>query len=566
MSSSSSSSSPILTSDQESQLVQFKEFTSYDESNEHDKVVRLLTVCNWNLEIAVARYFDNDFPTLFDDHPITPGTSSPPITIDQQQQQQQQQPINREIPLPPPQAIAFDHYPFLDLIPKLPKAIPIQNRWKNQVGLSTTNDKQLINKKMYTYLSPILFILALFPKLIYVLGIGLNKILGSFFPNLFKLLGLRDEPNDFPRKPQYLNKEEIESYDIKTYIDSIIGETTDIPIYKGLFNDAFNKSKTELKWMMCILINSECELSNKFIKSYLNNSQFIKFINDNNIILYIGDVMYPEPFEVGNCYNVLSLPYINLIANVSSTGTTFPLMSTVTKFQNFDNNLINKESFKKLIKRLQKIIDKYEPQLISQRFDQQETQFSRLIRQQQDDAYQESLLKDKLKKQKLKDEKLKLELLQKEEELIELLKIQKLKFLKLNSKKVLLNDDKPLVKGEYTTIQLRNHQGERIIKKFLKNQTLYDIFLFVECKNFIKQECESLKVSEIEFLETLNEDDYKLTEDESYEHQFKFDLVSPMPRMKLTPSKETLLKDVKELWPNGSLLIEMFEEEEEDDE
>ncbi|KAH3668870.1 hypothetical protein OGAPHI_002625 [Ogataea philodendri] len=537
-----------LRPEQESVLQNFKEFTSYNEDEEQDKVLRLLTVCNWNLEIAVARYFDNDFPTLVDDTSsiATPAESFSPYVRSYAGTDPfgTSAPPSREAPAP--RAIAFDD-PFLDLIPKLPKAIPIQNRWKFQVGLKSSSERR---KSTYALLPPVIFILMLFPRLLWLVGYGLSKILGPLFPGLFRILGLRESPNDFPCKPIYTSKEAIASYNIKNYINEVLGETSDLPIFEGGFNEAFETAKSELRWLMCIIINSERDTTTKFVKTYLNHEHFIKFIKENNIILYIGDVSYPEPFEVGQTYKVYSVPHLDLISNVSATGTTFPLMSIVTRYHNFDNCSI--DSAKKVTKRLQKIVDKYEPQLVTQRYDKQEAEFSRLIRKQQDEAYEQSLLNDKIKQEEKKhkelDEKAKLEKLRLKEEAVILRQKQEQAFFQKHIPLVFDRDDKDWVKGDYTTIQFRNHEGKRTVRKFFKDETLYDLFLFVECKNYkaLHGDDEEEEAEDVDL--------------DGYEHDFKFELISPMPRSKFHADKTRLLKDVKELWPNGSLLIERLED------
>ncbi|KAG7823934.1 hypothetical protein KL909_002671 [Ogataea angusta] len=549
-----------LTPEQENKLQSFKEFTSYNESDEQEKVLRLLTVCNWDLEIAVARYFDNDFPTLTDERPPfpIPNDIDTPFVRSFANMEAGSSSINiSSRDSTAPRALAFDD-PFLDLIPKLPKAIPINNRWKLQLGINTNYQER--RRPTYALLPPVIFILMLFPKLIWLVGYGLNKLLGPVFPDLFRILGLRESPTDFPSKPAHTSKEAVSSYNIKAYVNDTLGETSDLPIFDGSFNEAFEKSKSELRWLMCILLNSEKEISTKFVKTYLNHESFIKFVTENDIILYVGDVNFPEPFEVGKTYQVHSVPYINLIANVSATGTTFPLMSIVTRYHNFET--CTKDYAKKLVKRLQKIIDKYEPQLITQRYDRQEAELARLLRKQQDEAYEQSLLNDKIKqeekKQKEEEQQRKLETLKQEEEALKLKQKQELAFLKIHVQSLSQTDEKSWKKGDYTTIQLRNHEGQRTVKKFYKDQTLYDIFVFVECKNFLRVQSQELEVPEENVLDQLEVEDVTL---DDYQHEFKFELISPMPRIKFHADKNKLLKDVRELWPNGSLLIERIEDE-----
>ncbi|OUM52661.1 hypothetical protein BVG19_g1867 [[Candida] boidinii] len=675
-----------LTEEQESKLQQFKEITQYDEETEKDKVIRLLEVTGWNLETSISRYFEKDFPSLANEdfipdqfHSFTSSFNNSnfnPIDIGGLNPTQSSSASsvsasnNRNInnnnhdsnfasmdtgSFPRTHNVTqfqFDTR-FVDLVPKLPKAVPISNSWRFTLAINNRIDNSVLfnggfNNPYSTnpILNKLMFLVLLVPKLFWFIGLGLNKIIGDFYPGLFRILGLREAPNDFPSTPIYLRfppkpplvveedeeddngkKEEVkelsekkssslasstgdvsaesgENYSyFRDYINELVGETTDLSIFEGNFNEAFNKSKSELRWLMVILVNSNSELSKTFVKSYLNNHNFIKFINDNNIILYCGDVVYAEPFEVGKTYRAYSLPYVCLVSNVSATGASHPLMSIVTKYQNFQS-LLNKASqnatstssatttrtdpynVQKLIKSLQRVLDKYEPQLITQRYDKQEADFARLLRQQQDEAYELSLLKDKqraeerkqkdliesLERQRIEDE-IKLKLLREE---------QRKLFIISNIKSILIDKEEALktaAKGDYTTIQLRTHHGLRIIRKFLKNDSLYDLFLFAECKLFIHEimnesDSPNKKESEIitELLQSLESSNLEILND--YIHEFKFELVSPMPRCKFQPSKDIKLSAEKVLWPNGSILIEKYspddedssDEEEEDDE
>ncbi|GME98938.1 unnamed protein product [Ambrosiozyma monospora] len=102
-----------LSPENEAQLAQFKEFTGYDESTEQEKVLKLLTVCNWNLEVAIPRYFDKDFPSLFDDSPAIPTQRTTPAQTPSPNVPSHSPPVShgstRHHGHQGHQAIAFDH-------------------------------------------------------------------------------------------------------------------------------------------------------------------------------------------------------------------------------------------------------------------------------------------------------------------------------------------------------------------------------------------------------------------------------------------------------------------------
>lgn len=588
---------------------QFSEITNYDKETESSKVLRLLTVCNWNLEAAIARYFDNDFPQLFDESelgslvgdeprrtmplPSRVHLGSPPPSVTdsgsepgwhslpnsptptdlprgatpEDIQDMINQFANATPPIPTGNnfmiPLANEYF-----LPKLQRAFPISNKWKFQAGLLD----QSSNTKYSKLLTPIVFLLLLMPRVLWFIGWGLNKLLGNFAPRLFRILGLREEEEDFPSAPFYNTIEDISNYDIETYIKRISGnDDPKLPIYKGEFNDAYEEARSNFKWFCVILLNSRSvSASETLIGDFLMSKMFIDFVRNNDIVLYVGDVSYPEPFEVGKSYGVFGVPYLSLIANVSVTGTTHPEFSVICKYNKLLNQFVgesNERSILKIFRRLNKIISRYEPQLITQRYDKQEAEFSRILREQQDNAYQESLLKDmerenEKKKKQNEQEELKAKLLKEEQEI----QNQKTKRREAVIDYINRNYSKDMSgwqRGDFTTIQFRNENGQRYIRKFYKDETAFDIFMYILSRQLIDEiitdttnQCEN----ESEVLGYFKSYDFKfdLSEAEFHKITFSFDLVSPMPRLRLKPD-QIEVRQIREIWPNGSLLIERKE-------
>lgn len=565
-----------ISPEEQAVLDQFAEITNYDKETEGTKVARLLTVCNWNLETAIARYFDNDFPQLFDELQSQPPTS---ISSDSNyinninnnnNNNDNENDINLRppVPIPPVHSISPNNFmlPYPDdlFLPKLQRAMPINNKWKFQAGL--INSRKSTFK--YKFLTPIVFLLMLMPKVLLLLGYGLNKLFGNFAPKLFRILGLREEDDDFPAQPFYNSIEDISTYDVNKYIETVINKEIDLPIFKGEFNDAFNEARSNLQWLCIVLFNSKAiESSNKLINQVLTNESFVDFIKKNNVVLYVGDVAYPEPFEVGQSYSAFGIPYLSLIANVSASGLTHPEFSIVCKYNKL---LQNHPNTSKLCKRLNKIVEKYEPQLVTQRYDKQEADYSRYLREEQDNAYQESLLKD-MEREREKQKKLEAEKERQEKERREALELQQaiekrkeylIRY--INDKYIRNTDD--WQRGEFTTIQFRTHEGQRFIRKFSKDETTLDIFMFVSSKKLIEEfindtEEEKELNSEDDVLSFLKKYSFKFADDGKTINSFSFDLISPMPRLRLQPDGKSL-NELKEIWPNGSLLIEKNEDEE----
>ncbi|GAV29501.1 hypothetical protein PMKS-003002 [Pichia membranifaciens] len=584
-----------ITPEEQNILDQFEEITNYDKEHESTKVLRLLTVCNWNIEVAIARYFDNDFPQLFDEVasqgqvPLssvsTVGSASNMVATPAHSATGSDNIGAADndffrAPLLPPTTQTNFLFPFPEdaFMPKLHRALPINNKWKFQAGLINSAS----NKNTYKYsrlLTPIVFLLMLMPKVLFLLGYGLNRLFGNFAPKLFRILGLRTEEDDFPSKPAYNSDEQLSSYDVNRYIQDVSGKEVGLPIFKGEFNAAFDEARNNFKWFCIVLFNSESSSSEKLVTDFLANDSFVKFIKNNDVILYVGDVVYPEPFEVGQTYSAFGLPYLALIANVSPTGMTHPEFSFVCKYNKLltgfgstGNRIGSESSVSRLCKKLNRLVSKYEPQLVAQRYDKQEAECSRLLREQQDNAYQESLLKD-MKRQREREQKQNEEEEKLRREREEKLRIEE-QILKRKESTIRYINEKydrdcsGWERGDFTTIQFRTNQGQRFIRKFIRNETALDIFKYVAGKKLIDEMINSDDndlSTESEVLQSLKNYPYQFDQGtEQDKVSFSFDLISPMPRLRLQPVSQQL-SQIKEIWPNGSLLIEKGEDDVDDD-
>lgn len=460
----------MLTPEQQSKLHQFKEIVAYPE-NEEQLVMDLLEATEWNMEAAIPRYLDKDF---------TPTPPRQPIASSSQ---------FRYSPQPE------------SSYPQFPPAAPIKNNWKLNAGINKTSSSA----------SPILLVLMLLPKAILFLVNTILKLFGS-------------DPNRVPSEPK--NREST----VSSFLRQTLGEPFETPLFEGEFNEALQSCKTNLSWLVVVLVNSETSASQQFVKNVLNKPRFDGFVRENDVHLWVGNVVDHEAHEVARTYKVSSTPCVFLCANVSAFGETSPRMSLVKKTQSAGSS-------KKLMASLQAIVHHYEPQLIAQRTDMFEMESARSIRQQQEDAYLASLEKDKQKREAAREKETKL---QQQLQKAEYKRKQKVLF--LNDIREKWRDPSTPEKGSVTRIQFRNHQGLRIVHSFSGAHTLYDLYTFVESRlcNFSEEDLSNVSLDD-------------------YDHQFGFDLFSPMPSCKLEPSGQAI-EEVELLWPNGNLMIEAIDE------
>jgi FAS-associated factor 2 len=91
--------------------------------------------------------------------------------------------------------------------------------------------------------------------------------------------------------------------------------------------------------------------------------------------------------------------------------------------------------------------------------------------------------------------------------------------------------------------------GERVIRKFAADAHIEELYAFVECYDVIQA----------------GEVDEKVEEPAGFEHEYKFQLVSPMPREAYELAKGGTIKD--RIGRSGNLIVErtVVDDEDEDD-
>lgn len=505
------------------------------------------------------------------------------------------------------------------LTPRLPKAPQISTRWQLDVGIYSSlihereekQKRELAGEKKWqanesviehsreidsdtsstrlsaaarsntSILNTLWFILLIIPKNILLVIINSIKFFFGFGwggddegDNNFKLNRLYDFEKfhpDYSYLSTLKEKQELED------------ETNSIDMYdivESGFNELHSHCQREYDWLLVVLTNDLPETT-KFMKKLLRNSHFKKSFNKNNgnfksTKMYFANVDHsPEAWEIGQTYKIKRTPYVMLVANVSPSPDIMASMSIVYK-SNLSKQFIMDDELSitvlKIAKYLVKNIDKYNPQLVAAKYDKQETDFSRLIRQQQDDAYTQSLLKDKLKKQK-RDEELRLK--EETESLVKLRRWFLLNLIKDNHIEGLTDPDDSL------RVAVKLPSGKRLIEQFNKSITILQFFIYIELKLFIEETTLELNHANDNWLQdeaTIDELIGELNLDLSDEHKcrfqdvhhyylvnpFKFEVVQPYPKKVIACDSELTIGEVPE-FKGANFLVEYIVEEEDDD-
>ena len=203
-----------------------------------------------------------------------------------------------------------------------------------------------------------------------------------------------------------------------------------------------------------------------------------------------------------------------------------------------------------IIQRLSQQVTRQSTALERLRAERRERELAREIRQQQDDAYEQSLRADREKARQKKEEREAAERQKLELERIEAEKVAALERKERHLKFLFENLPEEPAAGESGCARLsfKLWNGERVIRRFRGTEPIEHIYVFVETIEF--REDGSKAGSQLEAEEHVG-----------YTHEYDFVLISPFPRTKITGRKK-LIKDEPALWPSASLVVELVGEDE----
>ncbi|KAF5118438.1 hypothetical protein DV495_003847 [Geotrichum candidum] len=255
-----------------------------------------------------------------------------------------------------------------------------------------------------------------------------------------------------------------------------------------------------------------------------------------------------------------SFPFTQLIAPFPKTPNSLALvMKTLVTIQGETDPM-------KFISTLEEKMEAHTPVIASFTRDKQRVEDTQRLRQCQEDAYEQSLAIDRERERVAREEAQRAA----EEEARELA-ARKERELAAEAKKRAKEEKKQKeqiwrawkasqIGPEFDSatekparISIRMPSGERVVRKFSGNQTIDDIYAFVECYDLIKDGAVVPEPTEIP--------------SPDYVHEYTFQLASTLPRQVIPADAGIKISDNKIIWPSASLVVEvdLSDDEEEED-
>lgn len=270
---------------------------------------------------------------------------------------------------------------------------------------------------------------------------------------------------------------------------------------------AHDLAKKELRFLLVVLVSPEHDDTSSFVRGTLLSQEVVNFINNpqNNVLLWAGTVQDSEAYQISTALNCSKFPFAALVAHTPQDSSSS--MSVIARI----SGLLPPSAF---VARLRTAISQESAALERVRATQNEQQASRNLREEQNSAYERSLAQDRERaRQRREVEAARVRAEQEEQAKIAAVDKEKRDLEQWRAWRVQSIAPEPGANvKDVSRLSIRMPSGERIIRKFVANARMEEVYAFVECHDILGSDVDPTP------------------KPEAYEHSYSFQLVSPMPR------------------------------------
>ncbi|KAL2136815.1 hypothetical protein VTI74DRAFT_1029 [Chaetomium olivicolor] len=320
----------------------------------------------------------------------------------------------------------------------------------------------------------------------------------------------------------------------------------ELPFFEGGHAQALDAAKKDLKFLLTVLISPEHDGTESFVRNTLLAPEVVNFINDpaNNIILWGGNVLDPEAYQVSQEYNCSKYPFSCLVCLTPKEGST--RMGIVKR-------LVGPMAPESYLTGIQTAITKYGPDLNGVRAERAAQEMARNLRDQQDSAYERSLAADRERARQKREAAAAAAEAEKrareEAEAAARLEELRQRWRKWRAATVAPEPDAGAKDAVRLALNMPASSGAgRVIRRFASSTSVEELYAFVECYDLLQEESR----------EEIPE------KPEGYEHKYGFRIASVMPRETYEPSETTTVGET--MGRGGNLVVEEISPEEEEEE
>ncbi|KAL7621191.1 UBX domain-containing protein 10 [Parahypoxylon ruwenzoriense] len=333
---------------------------------------------------------------------------------------------------------------------------------------------------------------------------------------------------------------------------------TGLPFHEGGFAQALDLAKRDLKFLLIVLMSPEHDDTESFTRETLLSPEVVSFINDpaNNIVLWGGNVLDSEAYQVAAEYNCTKYPFSCLVClTPRESGGSSTRMSIVKR-------LVGPLSPSTYLAELQTAVNKYAPDLASVRAERTAQEVARNLRTEQDSAYERSLARDRERARQRREAEAAAALAEKkaqeEAKAAERRVRQRDQWRRWRATTIAPEPDSS-IKDNVVRLALKLPESltagvptSRIMRRFASATTVEELYAFVECYDLINNTNSSEGNGKEE-----------AEKPEGYEHEYRFRIASPMPRVVYEPNAAATLGNT--IGRSGNLIVEGIIDDESDD-
>ncbi|XP_059170313.1 FAS-associated factor 2-like isoform X2 [Physella acuta] len=240
--------------------------------------------------------------------------------------------------------------------------------------------------------------------------------------------------------------------------------------YQGTYSQALNDAKKELRFLLVYLHSEEHQNTEQFCREVLCSDNLITFVNS-SMLFWACNTSSPEGYRVSQALREHAYPFLAVIVLRENR------MSVVARIEGSITGT------QELIDRLEQVMAENETSLVAARAERAERSFNQSLRQQQDEAYLESLKADQEKEKKKREEREKLE--EEENQRRRANEEREQQFLEREEKKSDLEKQLPpepdVSDPDSIRIMLKIPNGSRIERRFHRHHSLKWLYYYVFC-------------------------------------------------------------------------------------
>ncbi|KAI0542672.1 UBX domain-containing protein [Xylaria digitata] len=511
-----------LSADQQAALEQYTQVTAQDVKD----AVALLERSQWNVQIAIAKFFDGEGPDPVAEA-IAAGNRAP----------QQQQPRHENLQ----ESLLASSGPYGRPRPRerpdpAPRIVPQPTTTRRTPFLLAIifAPFNFGYRAVSAFFRTFVYIFAFLPPSLRPRSITTSMTSGFRGSKGRRMLMPPDTAARFRREFE-------EEYG-----------TNALPFHEGGFAQALDLAKRDLKFLLIVLMSPEHDDTESFTRDTLLAPEVTSFINEpaNNIILWGGNVLDSEAYQVAAEYNCTKFPFSCLVCLTPKEGST--RMSIIKR-------LAGPLSPSTYLAEIQTAINKYAPDLAGVRAERTAQQVVRNLRTEQDDAYERSLARDRERARQRKEAEAAAaaseKKAQEEAEAAERRERQKQQWRRWRATTIKPEPDASANAKDVVRLALMIPAVGRIVRRFSAGTTVEELYAFVECYDILTTNPELNGEDEKKEADDGDDIDLPAEKPEDYVHEYGFRIASPMPRVVYEPNDKATLSD--RIGKSGNLIVEL---------